>query len=428
MKRIIDFVVKYPVLITALLCVVFYFLPFKPKPFGDGEYHEGTIQLIQFVLNGFQGTVRIDKGLFTLFYYLIPYSLAYVFHDDTVYYFFGIIFNSVVICGGVYYLWKSFDLLHLSNKSKFWTLLILNAFPIHIYYAMGILAEAGSFFAVCLWIYLGVKIWVTKSQAPLDFMLLAITLLMLIGFRPNLIPFVFVFLGYLWIKMESLKNKMVFTVTLGATVFFMIYAEKTLNATDGQFKKAEFIKQLVWSRYELRDEPFNWLPQHGQDKFASTDYLNNLAKRRELDSICEVNKLDKNSYYINWVANDIIHNPLMTLRQYSLKFFQSQSFIISPLMKSNKSNFVKWGVHIFINSINYILVFASVWGMLLLVRDKEYELFFLFLLLWGSALSYVFLFHSEQRYLFPVRPVLIFLFAYSINYYDKRKSVFFENI
>ncbi|NTV84658.1 MAG: hypothetical protein HGA23_10220 [Bacteroidales bacterium] len=38
-----------------------------------------------------------------------------------------------------------------------------------------------------------------------------------------------------------------------------------------------------------------------------------------------------------------------------LKFFQSQSFIISPLMKSNKSNFVKWSIHIYINAINYLL-------------------------------------------------------------------------
>ena len=57
-RKIINFVAKHAVTITALVCVVFYFLPFKPKPFGDGEYHEGTIQLIQYVLNGFQGEVR----------------------------------------------------------------------------------------------------------------------------------------------------------------------------------------------------------------------------------------------------------------------------------------------------------------------------------------------------------------------------------
>ena len=112
MKRLFNFIIKYPAAITALVCFVFYFLPFKPKPFGDGEYHEGTIQLIDFILNGFQGSVRVDKGLFTLFYYLIPYSLASVFHNDAVYYLFGVIFNSFILCLSVRYIFKSFDLMH----------------------------------------------------------------------------------------------------------------------------------------------------------------------------------------------------------------------------------------------------------------------------------------------------------------------------
>ncbi len=141
MKRIIDFVAKNPVWITALVCFLFYFLPFKPKLFGDGEYHEGTLQLIQYVLDGFGGTVRIDKGLFTLFYYLVPYSLAYVFHDDGIFYLFGVVFNCMITCWAVYYLFASFDLMGFSNKTKFWSIVVLSLFPIDVYYAMGILAK-----------------------------------------------------------------------------------------------------------------------------------------------------------------------------------------------------------------------------------------------------------------------------------------------
>jgi hypothetical protein len=172
----------------------------------------------------------------------------------------------------------------------------------------------------------------------------------------------------------------------------------------------------------LRDEPFNWLPQHGHDGFESSDYLNNLAKRAELDSICNANKLDKTPYYIKWVVNDVVANPLVTLRQYGLKFFQSQSFIISPLMKSNKSNLVKYGVHIFINTINYILIFFSIAGITVLIRQKKYQIVMPFLLLWGWSLLYIFVFHSEQRYMFPVRPILVFLFAYYLNCYFDRNS------
>lgn len=417
MKRLFNFIIKYPAAITALVCFVFYFLPFKPKPFGDGEYHEGTIQLIDFILNGFQGSVRVDKGLFTLFYYFIPYSLAYVFHNDTVYYLFGIVFNSVILCLSVRYIFKSFDLMHFSAKSKFWTILILNLFPIHVYYGMGILAETGSFFAVCLFVYFWVKITIGKSYSFSDFVLLALSIGMLIGFRPNLFPFVFLFSIYFFILKLENKYKVVFISTLFGILLFLTSAERSLSTTDGDFKKEVFRKQLLWSRFELRDEPFNWLPQHGQDAFVSSDYLNNLSKRRELDSICELQKLDKTAYYIDWVKDDILTHPLLTVRQYSLKFFQSQSFIISPLMKSNKSNWIKYGIHFYINSINYVLIFSSIFAVYLLIKVRSYTLLIPFLFLWGWSLFYVFIFHSEQRYMFPIRPALVFLFAYTMNVY-----------
>lgn len=423
MKRIIDFVTKHPVAITAMVFFVFYFLPFKPKPFGDGEYHEGTIQLIQYVLNGFQGEVRVDKGLLPLFYYFIPYASVYYFKKQMLFYFSGVIFNGIVLCLSVNYLFKSFDLLHFSDKSKFLILLGLNLFPIHVYYGMGILAETGSFFAVCLFVYLWVKIAEAKLYSKNNFVLLATSIVMLIGFRPNLLPFAILFLIYFLYMEINLKTKLLFASLMIFLIILMNLAEKSLSTNDGEFKKEVFRKQLLWSRFELRDEPFNWLPQHGRDGFESSDYLHNLDKRRELDSICEVNKLDKTNYYLHWVANDVIHNPELTARQYFLKFFQSQSFIISPLMKSNKSNWVKYGVHIYINSINYVLIFFSIAAIVVLVKQKKYEMLIPFLFLWVWSLIYVFIFHSEQRYMFPTRPVLVFLFAYFVNYYFNAKTL-----
>lgn len=423
MKPIIDFVAKHPVAITALVCLLFCFLPFKPKLFGDGEYHEGAIQLIQYILNGFQGEVRVDKGLFTLFYYFIPYAAVFYFKKQMLFYLSGVVFNSILICWGVNYLFKSFDLLHFSNKSKFWTLVLLNLFPIHIYYAMGILAEAGSFFAVCIFVYFWVKITTTKLFKSIDFFFLGGTVVMLVGFRPNLFPFAILLLLYvLVLKMEA-RYKIIFWATIIFFMFCLTFAEKALSTTDGEFKKEVFRKQLLWSRFELRDEPFNWLPQHGEKDIASSDYLNNLEKRAELDSICEANKFDKTAYYINWVKDDIIQNPLLTIRQYGLKFFQSQSFIISPLIRSDKSNYVKYGLHIYINGINYVLIVFSLCAMYLLIKTKRKDIFYPFLFLWGWSLIYVFIFHSEQRYMFPVRPVLVFLFAYYVNYYYDNKAI-----
>lgn len=422
MKKIIDIVTKNPVLITALICVVFYFLPFKPKPFGDGEYHEGTLQLIQYIADGFQGTVRIDKGLFTLFYYLIPYSLAHVFHDDGLFYLFGVVFNCLATCWAVFYLFASFDLMGFSDRSKFWSIVVLSLFPIHVYYAMGILAESAAFFGVSLFVYAWLKITANTNSVKY-YLFLSFSLAIVSGTRPNLLPFLVLFSLYFLTIQSKRKNKIVFISSLAFMILALALVEKKINNTDGAFKKDIFRRHLLWSRYELRDDPWNWLPQDGQKEFATSDYLHNLAKRDELDSICEAQHLDKTSYYIHWVVNDIVQNPGLTLRQYGLKFFQSQTFVISPIMKYNKSNFVKWSLHIYINSINYVLVFFSMASIVVLWRQKKYQILIPLLLLWSWSLLYVFVFHSEQRYMFPMRPVLLFLFAYFVNYYFNGNSL-----
>jgi len=422
MKKIIDFVAKYPVGITALVCFIFYFLPFKPKPFGDGEYHEGTLQLIQYVLNGFQGNVRIDKGLFSLFYYLTPYSLGYVFHNDTLFYLFGVVFNSIITCWAIKYIFASFDLMAFSNNTKFWSIIILNLFPIHVYYAMGILAESAAFFGVSFFMYVWIKICLESKASVKYYLFLAFSLVIVSGTRPNLLPFLMLFSAYFLIINIEWKNKIIFISSLGVMMLVLTVIENRINNTDGAFKKDIFRKHLLWSRFELREDPFNWLPQHGKDGFESSDYIHNLEKREELDSICEAKNLDKTAYYIDWVVNDIIQNPGITLRQYGLKFFQSQSFIISPLMKSNKSIWAKYGIHIFINSINYALIFFSIAAIVVLMKQRKYIIVMPFVLLWVWSLVYVFVFHSEQRYMFPMRPVLVFLFGYYLNYYLNRNS------
>lgn len=421
MKRLIDFAVKNPVMITALLCVVFYFLPFKPKPFGDGQFHIGTQQLIDFLLNGFHGNINIDKGFLTLFCYLIPYAIVYAFRDNHLFFISGVVFNCLFICLSVFYLFKAFTILKFTDKAKFYVLVLMSLFPIHIYYAMGIIGEAFGFFASSLLIYFWTKHYAGVAQKA-DYFRLALSLVLLYGIKPNMLPFVFVMTLYVLVLKVPKASKIYFAVGMALVPVFIL-VERSLDNSNFEFKNRVFRQQLLWSRFELRDEPFNWMPQHGQDKFASNDYRNNLKKRNELDSICIANNYDRTAYYVQWVKNDILSNPGLTLRQYSLKFFQAQSFIISPLMKSNKSKTIKYGIHIYINAINYILVLVGLLAMVRLFLRKEYQLFFPFLLFWGWGLLYVFVFHSEQRYMFPLRPVLLFLLAYWLTNYRFTKKI-----
>jgi hypothetical protein len=95
MKKIIDFVANRPVLITAFIFIIFYFIPIKPKPFGDGDFHTGTIQLIEYLSNNFEGEIRVNKGMLTLVCYLIPYAIVYPFKNDSYFLFSSIAFSLI---------------------------------------------------------------------------------------------------------------------------------------------------------------------------------------------------------------------------------------------------------------------------------------------------------------------------------------------
>ena len=414
MRKAADWAVKNPFWVTALVCVVFYLLPFKPKPFGDGDYHYGTIQLIDFIANGFSGNVMVNKGFLTLFFYLPSYLLVYPFHSDSVYFASGVIFSCLLVCFAVRYLFLAFDIVNLSANAKKIVLLLLCLFPVHVYYAMGIIGEAFGFFAVSLLVYYWCRIVKSDHVSSKHMAIVALCLVMIYGFKPSMLPFVAVCAAYILILRIRWKQKFTF-----AAVFLLVpmlfFLEQKLDHSKLDFKEMVFRYQILWSRFELRDEPLNWMPQHTKDAFSSTDYLNNLAKRRELDSICEAQNLDKTSYYIQWVTNDILENPGLAARQYFLKFFQSQSFVISPLMKSDKPAAVKWGIHIYINAINFVLVVLALGGLVKLFREKRYRLVMPLFFFWGWCLMYICLFHSEQRYMFVFRAGLIFMAAYYIN-------------
>ncbi len=422
MKKFIDWALRSPFWVTALVCVVFYLLPFKPKPFGDGDYHIGTIQLIDYVLAGFHGNVMVNKGFLTLFCYFIPYLIAWPFKSDTAFFLSGVIFTCLFVCLAVRNLFTAFDLMHFNRKAKICVLLILCLFPVHVYYAMGIIGEGFGFFAVSVFVLYWCRIWKSDAPMPKHFAILALSLVLIYGLKPSMLPFVIVCAGYILILKMPWKPKLVFlTCMLLLPSLWML--EKKMDTSDMDFKADVFRKQILWSRFELRDEPLNWMPQHGDRKVASSDYLHNLEKRRELDSLSDATGQDPTKVYADWVKNDILSHPLLTMRQYVLKFFQSQAFIITPLMKSGKSNLVKYGIHIYINAINCILVVISLLSAVLLVRRKKYRLVLPFIFFWGWALMYVCIFHSEQRYMFIFRAAMVFLFAYWANDYFEKKAV-----
>jgi hypothetical protein len=404
-KRISSFIIKYPAQLTFLLCILFYFLPFKPKPFGDGEYHKGTLQLIDFIKHGFSGQVDVSKGLFTLIYYLVPYSILHFFQNDKILLLGGIIFNWCSISLGVHLLFKAFKEQCIEVKIQVWIFLLMNLFPIHIYYSMGILSEAAAFMLVSAFVYYLGKVYYQTENRRNIYVLLSVSLALFISVRPNFLPYALSFLLIIPFIKTAVKNKIVLAIAFILPLLLLYFIEKKLDHTDAEFKKFQLVKGFVWSRYELRDEPFNWLPQHGMDKYASSDYKNNIKKRVELMQYCKEHQLDLQTYARNWMLNDIKTHPGLFVRQTCLKYFQSQTMVVTPLLKSKKSSVIKYGVHAYINLLNYILLLSVFYAVFLFVkRRKDFSIYLPLLLLYATAFITIFFIHSEQRYVFPTRP------------------------
>jgi hypothetical protein len=397
----------------AIVCVVFFLLPFKPKPFGDGDYHIGTIQLIDYAAHGFSGNVMVNKGFMTLFYYLPAYLPAYPFHSDRVYFALGVVYSCLVVCWAVVLLFRAFGVLSFSMRSRRWILVLICLFPVHVYYAMGIIGEAFGFFAAA-WLVLLLSKIASGDRRTGTFALLALALVMLYGCKPSMLPFVAAYALCVLAWRFPVRGKLAFLACFMLLPALMAL-ERSLDHSGMEFKRTVFRSQLLWSRFELRDEPFNWMPQHGQGPFASRDYLNNLKKRAELDSLADARHQDRTAVFVGWVAHDIAAHPGLTLRQYVLKFFQSQAFVISPLIKSSKPAWIKYGIHIYINLVNYALVVLGLAGLTRLFAKRRFVLAVPMLLFWGWCLLYICAFHSEQRYMFVFRAALIYLAAAALQ-------------
>lgn len=409
--------------LTFLLCILFYFLPFKPKPFGDGEYHQGTLQLLQFIRHGFSGEVEVTKGLFTLIYYLVPYSFASIFNTEKAYLLFGLVYNWIAVSAAVGVLFKLFREQGFSIRLQWFVFLLLNLFPIHVYYSMGILAETAAFLLSSLFVYFLVTIYHGKKDSYLHYIGLSLSLALFISVRPNFMPYALLFLPLVFFMKKPSTYRSIAAGVFVSAICLLVMSERKLDHTDAEFKKFQLVKGFVWSRYELRDEPFNWLPQHGMDAFASSDYKNNIKKRVELMQLCKEQHLDLQEYAFHWMINDIQQHPGLFLRQTILKYVQSQTFVVTPLMKSKKSSVLKWGVHIYINLLNYILllsVFYSVW--LWWKQKQAYSFFLPLLLFYATAFITIFFLHSEQRYVFPTRPEVLVMFAFGVHAWSQSRK------
>lgn len=418
--------------ISILSTIIFLLLPFKPKKFGDAnDYHDAAKVLVAIVQNKVDASeLYISKGLITILYYFFPYLLSEQIGTDEANYYFAIswnlIFNTISLL-------LIFSVLKREFGKWFGYLGIglLLLFPIHIYYAVGVGAETAAFCVTALILYVW-HTWKNSNFDPNNYSILTLALLLtiLFGIRINTI-LAFPLLGLIsvyyffytrthkeaiFLFQKSLQLFLLSSVLAG-TLYFLT---NTIDQRKGANKSDLFYYSITQGRYEFRADTFNWL--HWTEKDDSIDKINQWKKNAELKRECQANPEESCfKIFVAWSLQDIWNNKLLTIKQYLIKFFQSQTFVITSMFLSGTASLKTWLVHIYFNIINLSLVLCSL--AYFYQKRKSILLNWPLWLIWLAFYGFICIFHSEPRYLFPLRPFLIYMTIAVLYNFSQREWV-----
>lgn len=398
------------VFFTFLISICLFNSSLRPKAYGDGEYYEGA----KYIVSGQFDNLEVQKGLITTLYYVPPIFIAGVEKNENCHLKYAIIWNQIINI-------ISLAILFFATKNRYGhktgILVILLSFllPIHIYYGMGIIAEPAAYFFVSI-AYLGWSKCSLSSGVNQYTILLIVGLSLLLNVRQNFqvligILFIPAILSLIIDNIKPFRYKywslFVSVALLSISLNLLTYK---FDIEKGQFKSFIIKISLVMSRYQLRDEPFNWIFWEKELRKGSVDYENYEITLRNFRNNCgeDLQGCNFNSF-LTWWSQDILSNKLITLRQCSMKVLQSYSFLSSKLLLSGWNiNYKFILIHIFINLVNYTVLILFI--MFLINNRSQIISNWIY---WGMLIApylWIICLFSESRYVFPARP-LVFIGA-----------------
>ena len=180
----------YIILFSLALFLVVMFLPFKSKPFGDGDFHREAKNLSLYI----KGEVGYEKVLITrapapVFFYSIPYTFVSKDSSDNTYWWAAFSFTGIITTLSILFIRKAGNLL-FNKQIGLFTCILFFIFPLHAYYSMGIGAEQLGFFGSSIALFGWALIYNESKQVGTNNTLkkvwiLVLGLTILILSRPN---------------------------------------------------------------------------------------------------------------------------------------------------------------------------------------------------------------------------------------------------
>lgn len=412
--------------------------PFGVKPFADEDFHLEA-KLWSGALRGdlSWGELALKRAPVPSLYYTLPYLLIRAGSPENHYWIAAVIWNAIWTTMAVLLIRRAAEHLGGPMAGKLGAAAVLLS-PFFAYYSYGINAESAAYLALAIFSY-GWAVWRVDSQerrrqrgGRLAIFGMALFLLT----RPNamlLIPLAFSAAFFAWRRhSEDGQRQARFAFQAAAIAVVAVMAVSTFarnlhgRALD-RSQSGYFAKILFQSRYQFRNEPFDWRFFHLPKRPDSQDMKDFLDAETAFKMEAQATGIPQEKLEFRWAISDMLAHPLITLRQAAVRLMFAQvvtvgsvprdQFRLGPLRGTS-------GYLVFHSAVNFVHVGLLLLAIGYIARRARSALDWW--PLWAPFIA-IATFHTlvyvEPRYLFPARVGITIAAALAIaDFLQRRRS------
>lgn len=422
MKRFLSSELAIIILSIAMYAIVGT-LSIKVKSFGDLDFHTEAVRIANCLRAGEScHDVSLNKAPLPSVFYAIPYTTLPVGSSDNAYWITAMIWSALFITISLILMyWATINFFNDKIAGVIFIGLSL-IIPLHVYYGLGVLAEGPAYIAVSLAVY-GWSIFNKNIMRGVICYSLGIILLILA--RPNailILPILFTVSAFLWWRrMDDFRIHKLLTlvsVAMGISVLVVFSVVKLLPGNKIASQESYLLHVAQHGRYQFRGETWDWRFWDDNIRGDSKDYQQSQHTKAKLDSLINSGEGSYDKVYSAWLLDDVISNPVTTLKQFLVRIIYGHTLTINSITKDRFSLgplHGPTGYYLLIgglNVLNWSLIFLALYA-LFLVRNK-WPVVLPIIILWLALVVFSAALYMEQRYLFPIRPVILLLASGSL--------------
>jgi len=435
MKRFFSFELAI-VIVSILMYWIIGTASIKVKSLGDLDFHLEAVRIAHCMQNGEScQSVSLNKAPLPSLFYAIPYTFLPSGSSDNLYWKAAIVWSALFITLSLLLVYRAANNIFRDKRAGIIFIVFSFIVPLHIYYGLGVLAEGPAYIAVSISIYGWSMLEQNRRKGIVYF---ALGIIALILARPNailVIPLLFVTSGFFWwTKRGDVKTQRSITIAaviMGAAMLIIFSAVKKLPGNKSDSQESYFLHVAQHGRYQFRDETWDWRFWDDNVRANSKDYQNSNMMKARLDSLVQM----KGSYekvYTQWLIKDLVSNPGKYLKQFFVRIIYGHTLTVNSITKDKFSLGPlrgPVGYYVLIgglNVLNWSMILFSFYSLYIL--RKRWTEVWPMLMPWLALVLFSAAIYMEQRYLFPIRPLILLLASGGVlNFYEGLRLRFFPD-